>query len=133
VPVLLLSVVACALSLRACRRDLPWRGTPVKIRFITRRFFCDHPVCHLKIFSEQMRELAKHRAQSTPRPNQDLNNIGLEASGAPGARWAPKLGTVTSRPSVLRRLRSLPPVPQPETTVAARPTQLSGWITCRAD
>ena len=99
-------------------RDLPWRGTPVKIRLLTRRFFCDHPLCRRKIFSEQIEELAKRWAQSTPRFDQELIDIGLEAGGAPGARLARKLGSVTSGSSILRRLRSMPPVSPPETTVA---------------
>lgn len=96
-------------------RALPWRGTPVKIRFLARRFFCDNPVCDRLIFSEQLEELVVRRGQSTPRFNRKLLDIGLEAGGEPGARLSIKLGIPTSGPTILRRLRgtSLPAEEKP--------------------
>lgn len=89
-------------------RDLPWRGTPVKIRFLARRFFCDNALCARKIFSEQIDELGPRHAQSTPRFDRELIDIGLEAGGAPGARPARRRGTIVSGSTLLRRLRALP-------------------------
>jgi len=71
-----------------------------------RRFFCDQPDCCRTLFAEQIDDLARTRAQATPRFNQTLVRIGMEAGGEPGTRLSIKLGIVTSGDTILRRLRS---------------------------
>lgn len=88
-------------------RDLPWRGTPVRIRFIARRFFCDRAGCGRKLFAEQIDELVERRGRATRRFDAQLVHLGLEAGGAPGARLARKQGTITSGSTILRRLRAM--------------------------
>ena len=88
-------------------RDLPWRGTAVRIRWRVRRFFCDNPECRRVVFSEQLPDLAATRRRGTPRFDRALVRIGLEAGGEPGARLAVKLGLVTSGDTILRRLRTI--------------------------
>jgi transposase len=88
-------------------RDLPWRGTPVTIRWRTRRFFCDNPECRRVVFSEQLPDLVARRRCGTPRLDRTLVRIGLESGGEPGARLAAKLGLPTSGDTILRRLRGI--------------------------
>jgi transposase len=85
--------------------DLPWRGTPVRLRWKVRRFFCHQPTCRRRIFAEQIPALAKKRGRSTPRRDEALVAIGLEAGGEPGARLGRELGLITSGDTILRRLR----------------------------
>ena len=89
-------------------RDLPWRGTPMILRFQTRRFFCDNPECRRKFFAEQLEDLAGRYRRSTPRREQTLVAIGLECGGEPGCRLSKELGIVTSGDTILRRLRAMP-------------------------
>jgi transposase len=95
-------------------RDLPWRGTPVRIRWSVRRFFCDNAQCSRKLFAEQINEMAHRRAQGTKRFNHTLIHIGVESGGEPGARLSAQLGIRTSGDTILRRLRTMP-LPQPTT------------------
>jgi transposase len=88
-------------------RDLPWRGTAVRIRWRVRRFFCDNPGCRRVVFSEQLPDLAAKRRRGTPRLDRALVRIGLEAGGEPGARLAAELGLVASGDTILRRLRGI--------------------------
>lgn len=89
--------------------DLPWRGTPVLLRFTVRRFFCGNADCRQRIFVEQVPGLAARRARRTPRLNETLVKIGLECGGEPGARLSRQLGIPTSGDTLLRRLRAIPP------------------------
>ena len=34
--------------------DLPWCGTPVRLRIRVRKFFCDVPSCERRIFAERL-------------------------------------------------------------------------------
>ena len=90
--------------------DLPWGGTPMILRFSTRRFFCDQADCRRHIFAEQLPDLALRRARRTPRLDQTLVQIGLECGGEPGRRLCGKLGITASGDTILRRLRVMPPV-----------------------
>jgi transposase len=88
--------------------DLPWAGTPMILRFSTRRFFCDNVDCSRHIFAEELPDLARRRRRSTPRLDQALVEIGLESGGEPGRRLAGEMGINTSGDTILRRLRALP-------------------------
>jgi len=89
-------------------RDLPWAGTPMILRFSTRRFFCDNADCRRRIFAEELPELARRRARATPRLDRALVRVGLECGGEPGRRLCGKLGITTSGDTILRRLRAMP-------------------------
>jgi transposase len=90
-------------------RDLPWGGTPMVLRFSTRRFFCDNTECRRRIFAEELPDLAHRRARGTPRLDQTLVKIGLECGGEPGQRLCGELGIPTSGDTLLRRLRAAAP------------------------
>ena len=89
-------------------RDLPWRGTPMRIRFMIRRFFCDHVDCDAHIFAEQLPEMVQRYKRCTGRFDTRLIRIGIECGGEPGGRLSGKLGIPTSGDTILRRLRSMP-------------------------
>ena len=90
-------------------RDLPWGGTPMVLRFSTRRFFCDNTKCPRCIFAEELPDLVRRRARGTPRLDETLVHIGLECGGEPGRRLCSELGIQTSGDTILRRLRASPP------------------------
>ena len=90
-------------------RDLPWAGTPMVLRFSTRRFFCDNGDCRRRIFAEELPDLARRYARGTPRLDSTLVQIGLECGGEPGQRLCGQLGIGTSGDTILRRLRAAPP------------------------
>jgi transposase len=88
--------------------DLPWRGTPVILRWEVRRFFCDDDQCAQVIFAEQLEPLAPRRRRTTRRLDQALATIGVECGGEPGRRLSAELGIHTSGDTILRRVRALP-------------------------
>ncbi|MEX0776037.1 MAG: transposase family protein [Phycisphaeraceae bacterium] len=90
-------------------RDLPWGGTPMVLRFSTRRFFCDNAACQRRIFAEELPDLARRRARGTSRLDETLVQVGLECGGEPGRRLCGELGIDTSGDTILRRLRAAPP------------------------
>jgi len=89
-------------------QDLPWRNTPVVLRWEVRRFGCEQESCPRKIFAEPLEPLVSRRARTTQRLDQTLATIGLECGGEPGRRLCGEMGIVTSGDSILRRLRALP-------------------------
>jgi transposase len=90
-------------------RDLPWGGTPMTLRLLTRRLFCDRADCRRRIFAEELPDLARRRARGTPRLDETLVQVGLECGGEPGQRLCDELGIDTSGDTILRRLRAAPP------------------------
>lgn len=88
--------------------DLPWRNTPVVLRWEVRRFWCEEQSCRRKIFAEPLEPLVTRRARTTRRLDQTLADIGIECGGEPGRRLCAELGIGTSGDSILRRVRALP-------------------------
>jgi transposase len=88
--------------------DLPWRGTPVILRWEVRRFFCDDNQCAQMIFAERLEPLAPRRGRTTRRLDDALATIGVECGGEPGCRLSAELGIHTSGDTILRRVRTLP-------------------------
>jgi transposase len=88
--------------------DLPWRGTPVVLRWEVRRFCCDDESCRQRIFAERLEPLVMRRARTTNRLDETLAIIGMECGGEPGRRLSSELGIHTSGDSILRRVRALP-------------------------
>ena len=105
--------------------DLPWNGVPVRIQLLTRRFFCDHEDCPLRIFTERLPETTETYARRTLRMEQALRWLGLALGGAAGARTAQRLGLVVSGDTLLRHLRRMPLAQKP--TTAPRVLGLDDW------
>jgi hypothetical protein len=85
--------------------DLPWCGTPVRLRVRVRKFFCDEPSCERRIFAERLDEVARVHARATDRQREALEWIALALGGEAGARLARELGLLVSPDTLLNRIR----------------------------
>ena len=95
-------VVACPLCGRASKRihshyqrtlaDLPWHGLRVRLELRVRRFFCDMPGCHRRIFTERLPHTTMSYARRTTRASNALDAIASALGGRAGARLAQTLG-----------------------------------------
>lgn len=72
--------------------DLPWSGTPVRLRVRVRKFFCDEPTCERRIFAERLGDVARLHARGTDRRREALEWIAFVLGGEAGARLARQLG-----------------------------------------
>jgi transposase len=86
--------------------DLPWSGTPVRLRFRVRKFFCDQPSCERRIFAERLEKIARPFARGTDRQREALEWIAFSLGGEAGARLARELGLLVSPDTLLNRIRS---------------------------
>jgi len=107
--------------------DLPWMGTPVRMRLETRRFFCDSPTCARKTFAEPLPRVAAAHARKTCRLAQALCKIGFALGGQAGSRLAAQLHMATSGDTVLRLVRRAPPGPTPTVAIAG----VDDWAWCK--
>jgi transposase len=80
----------------------------VVLRLGVRRFFCDHPDCPARTFTEQLRGLTTRYARRTPLLRTLLEQVALALAGRAGTRLASALGLPASRDTLLRLLRALP-------------------------
>lgn len=85
--------------------DLPWSGTPVRLRLRVRKFFCDEPACERKIFAERLDDVAQPFARGTNRQKEALEWIAFSLGGEAGARLARELGLLVSPDTLLNRIR----------------------------
>jgi zinc-finger of transposase IS204/IS1001/IS1096/IS1165 len=88
--------------------DAALGGRRLVIRLGMRRFFCDHPDCQARTFTEQITGLTTRYARRTPLLQRMLQAIGLALAGRAGARLASGLGLPASHDTLLRLLRALP-------------------------
>src|SRR5215203_2478185 len=105
----------CPLCARPSRRihgrytrtlaDLPWCGTPVRLRVRVRKFFCDEPACERRVFAERLDEVARVYARGTDRRREALEWIAFALGGEAGARLARELGLLVSPDTLLNRIR----------------------------
>src|SRR5215218_11085334 len=106
----------CPLCARPSRRihgrytrtlaDLPWCGTPVRLRVRVRKFFCDVPSsCERRIFAERLDEVTRLHARTTDRQREALEWIAFALGGEAGARLARQLGLLVSPDTLLKRIR----------------------------
>src|SRR5215213_10343150 len=85
--------------------DLPWCGTPVRLRVRVRKFFCDEPSCERRIFAERLENIAGVYARGTDRRREALEWIAFALGGEAGARLARELGLLVSPDTLLNRIR----------------------------
>jgi transposase len=85
--------------------DLPWSGTPVRLRVRVRKFFCDEPSCERRIFAERLGEMARVHSRGTDRRRKALEWIAFALGGEAGARLARELGLAVSPDTLLNRVR----------------------------
>jgi transposase len=68
--------------------DLPWRGSTVRLRVRSRRWFCDVPECPREIFAERLEAYWRITRETTDL----LTSFALQAGGEGGARLAHNSG-----------------------------------------
>lgn len=92
------------------------QGLQVQLRWRSRRFFCDTPICPRRIFTERLPQLTSPYASKTSRPEQTLLAAGLSCGGGAGSRLAARLGMAASPDTLLRVLRrtAIPPPSGPQ-------------------
>ena len=88
--------------------DLPWRGLPVTLKILTRKFFCGNAKCERRIFCERLPEVAAH-ARKTSCLEEALLAIVLKLGGRAGTRLAAELGLVVGRDALLSRAKQAAP------------------------
>src|SRR5918993_813572 len=83
--------------------DLPWCGTPVRLRVRVRKFFCDEPACERRIFAERLDEVVRPFARGTDLQRGALQWIAFSLGGEAGARLARELGLRVGPDPLLNR------------------------------
>jgi transposase len=91
--------------------DLPCAGFRVQLILHVRRFFCDHPTCIRKIFTERLPAFVLPWARLTVRLCEALQSLGVATNGELGARLAARLAIQTSPTTIIRRIVALPAEP----------------------
>jgi transposase len=89
--------------------DVPCAGRQVQLVLRVRKFRCDTTDCPRRVFAERLAPFIEPWARMTTRLSQTIEAIGLATCGELGARFAPRLGIVTSPTTILRRTMTLPP------------------------
>lgn len=95
--------------------DLPWATYRVRFQLRVRKWFCDHPACARRIFTERLPTIAAPWARRTLRLVQRLVALGVALGGKAGVRLGATWGLQVSRTTLLRLLRrqAEPEVPTP--------------------
>jgi transposase len=88
--------------------DLPWGSRPIRLRVRVRRFRCVNRHCSRRIFGERFAEVVRVRARRTEVQRSALEDFGLEAGGAAGARLANRRGLAGSGSTILRLVHARP-------------------------
>jgi len=91
--------------------DVPYAGRQVQLILRVRKFRCDTTDCPRRVFAERLAPFIEPWARMTTRLRRTIEAIGLATCGELGARFAPRLGIVTSPATILRRTMTLPPGP----------------------
>jgi len=90
--------------------DVPCGGRRVMLRLCARKFVCRVPTCPRKVFAERFPDLVQPWARVSNRLLEELKAIGLSASAEVSERLTPRLGMKVKAPTLLRYLRTIPPV-----------------------
>jgi transposase len=98
---------------RRVAADLPVAGRRLVFRITARKFRCDHPGCHRRIFCERLPGLAAPHARTTDRLAALHRVIGLALGGEPGSRLADELAAPASGDTILRRVKTALDEPEP--------------------
>ncbi len=93
--------------------DLPTAGRAVRLELHCRRFFCPNPACPRRTFSARLPTVVAPAARRTLRQASHLQQTGLRAGGATGARLLAAAGIAVSPDTILRAIRRTPDPPAP--------------------
>jgi transposase len=83
----------------------PWNGHRVRIQLHSRRWFCDHPECTRRIFTEPLPGLVRRYAHRTDDHAHLLQFLAFMLGGEAGSRMAEQVGVPASPDTLLRQLR----------------------------
>jgi transposase len=97
--------------------DLPWAEYRVRLRLRVRKWYCRHPHCRRRIFTERLPTVAAPWARRTIRLIQRLVAVGLALGGKAGVRLSQCWGLTVSRNTLLRLMRRQPLPASPTPTV----------------
>jgi len=97
--------------------DLPWAEYRVRLRLRVRKWYCRHPHCRRRIFTERLPTVAAPWARHTIRLMQRLVAVGLALGGKAGVRLSQRWGVTVSRNTLLRLMRRQPLPASPAPTV----------------
>jgi transposase len=86
--------------------DLPCCDLAVQLEVTVHKFFCDHPDCRRRIFTQPLPQLAARYARRTLRLQEVLQWLGLTLGGQAGARLTQELHLNTSPDTILRAVQS---------------------------
>jgi hypothetical protein len=81
-----------------------------------RKFYCDHPDCPRRIFTERLPQVTSSHGRFTFGLRQFLGQLGREQGGAAGARSAKLQGLQVTARAILRFIHAfpLPPIDAPQ-------------------
>jgi transposase len=97
--------------------DLPWAHYRVRLQLRVRKWFCQHPACPRRIFTERLPTVAAPWARRTLRLAQRLVALGMALGGTAGVCLSQSWGLSASRNTLLRGLRRQPAPSFPTPTV----------------
>jgi transposase len=86
--------------------DTAWGGCPIVLCLTIRRFRCGNPDCSCTAFTERVPHITPPHAQRTTRLLHEHTQTAHALGGAAGARRCCQQGIPTTRPTLLRTLRS---------------------------
>jgi transposase len=89
-------------------RDVPCGGGKIVLHLSVRKFFCRHPHCPRKIFTEQVPTFVRPWARVTLRLFEAVEAIDLATSGELGTRLTDRIGFHASPTTILRRIMAVP-------------------------
>jgi transposase len=82
-------------------------GNRSRIRLLSRKYFCDNPACHRKVFTERFEFEIKPYNRRLIRSNDLLQRIGLELGGNKGSTISRYVGLPVSPATMLRLIGKL--------------------------
>ncbi len=88
--------------------DLPISDVPVRLFLQVQKFFCDHPSCPRRIFTERLPAVVAPSARRTQRLTTLQTQLGLALGGIPTARLSQPLKLPASKDTFLRLIRRAP-------------------------
>jgi len=91
--------------------DLPADGCQVTLYVIVRKFYCDHPTCSRRVFSERFPGFVLPHRRATVRLEALWTHLGLFLGGEGGARLAREIHTPTSSDTILRLVHRIDVAP----------------------
>ncbi len=89
-------------------RDLSVQNVQVILHLHVRKFYCDHPQCPRRIFTERLPQVTSPHGRFTFGLRQFLGQLGREQGGASGANSAALSGIQVTPRAVLRFMHTLP-------------------------